>query len=52
MPSELAKDLKRWGFDIITWTFERADLRQGASKAGFYYDFAPQGGAVRTDSDM
>ncbi len=52
VPSQLAKDLKAWGFDIITWTFERADLRQGASKAGFYYDFDPQGRAIRTDSDM
>ena len=52
VPSTLAKDLKAWGFDIITWTFERADLRQGASKAGFYYDFDPQGRAIKTDSDM
>ena len=52
VPSQLAKDLKAWGFDIITWTFERADLRQGASKAGFYYDFDPLGRAIRTDSDM
>ena len=40
------------GFDIITWTFERADLRQGASKAGFYYLFDPLGQAVKKDSDM
>jgi len=52
VPSQLAKDLKVWGFDIITWTFERSDLRQGASKAGFYYDFDPQGTAIRSDSDM
>jgi glycerophosphoryl diester phosphodiesterase len=52
VPSQLAKDLKAWGFDIITWTFERSDLRQGASKAGFYYDFDPQGIAIRNDSDM
>ena len=32
VPSQLAKDLKAWGFDIITWTFERADLRQGARR--------------------
>ena len=31
------------GLDIITWTFERSDLRQGASRAGFYYLFDPQG---------
>lgn len=52
VPSQLAKDLKRMGFDIITWTFERADLRQGASKAGYYYDFDPAGVAVKKDSDM
>jgi glycerophosphoryl diester phosphodiesterase len=52
VPSKLAKDLKAMGFDLITWTFERADLRQGAAKAGFYYDFDPQGRAIRKDSDM
>jgi glycerophosphoryl diester phosphodiesterase len=52
VPSKLARDLKALGFDIITWTFERADLRQGASKAGYYYDFDPQGKAIRKDSDM
>ena len=52
VPSQLAKDLKGMGFDIITWTFERADLRQGASKAGFYFDFDPTGAAIKKDSDM
>ena len=52
VPSKLARDLKAMGFDIITWTFERADLRQGASRAGFYYDFDPTGKAIRKDSDM
>ncbi|MEW5768884.1 MAG: glycerophosphodiester phosphodiesterase family protein [Pseudomonadota bacterium] len=52
VPSQLAKDLKGMGFDIITWTFERADLRQGAAKAGYYYDFDPTGKAIKTDSDM
>jgi glycerophosphoryl diester phosphodiesterase len=52
VPSQLAKDLKGMGFDIITWTFERADLRQGASKAGYYYDFDPTGAAIKTDGDM
>ncbi|PPD13517.1 MAG: glycerophosphodiester phosphodiesterase [Methylocystis sp.] len=50
--SKFAKDIKSMGFDIITWTFERADLRQGASKAGFYYDFDPTGAAIKKDSDM
>jgi glycerophosphoryl diester phosphodiesterase len=52
VPSQLAKDLKDLGFDIISWTFERADLRQGASPAGFYFDFDPTGAAIKKDSDM
>lgn len=52
VPSQLAKDLKAMGFDLITWTLERSDLRQGASKAGFYYDFDPTGAAIKKDSDM
>jgi glycerophosphoryl diester phosphodiesterase len=52
VPSQLAKDLKGMGFDIITWTFERSDLRQGASKAGYYYGFDPTGAAIKKDSDM
>ncbi len=52
VPSKLAKDLKAMGFEIITWTFERADLRLGASKAGFYYDFDSTGKAIKKDSDM
>ncbi len=52
VPSQLAKDLKGMGYDIITWTFERSDLRKGASKAGFYYDFDPTGAAIKKDSDM
>ena len=52
VPSPFANDLKKMGFDIIAWTFERADLRQGASKAGYYYDFDPTGIAIKKDSDM
>lgn len=52
VPSKLAKDLRGMGFDIITWTFERSDLREGATRAGFYYDFDPSGAAVKKDSDM
>jgi glycerophosphoryl diester phosphodiesterase len=52
VPSQFARDLRSMGFDIITWTFERSDLRRGASKAGFYYDFDAQGAAVTKDSDM
>jgi len=52
VPSDYAKDMKKAGLKIITWTFERADLRQGASKAGWYYMFDPDGKAIKKDSDM
>jgi glycerophosphoryl diester phosphodiesterase len=52
VPSQYAREIKGLGFDIITWSFERADLRRGASQAGFYYYFDPQGEAIRKDSDM
>jgi glycerophosphoryl diester phosphodiesterase len=52
LPSPFASFLRHLGFDIITWTFERADLRQGAPSAGFYYDFDPTGKAIKKDSDM
>jgi glycerophosphoryl diester phosphodiesterase len=52
VPSTLARTLTAMGFDIITWSFERADLRRGASKAGFYYAFDPAGEVIRKDSDM
>jgi glycerophosphoryl diester phosphodiesterase len=52
VPSALARELKAMGFELITWSFERADLRKGAASAGFYYDFDPTGAAIRKDSDM
>jgi glycerophosphoryl diester phosphodiesterase len=52
VPSKLARDLKSMGFDIITWTIERSDLRFGGSRGGYYYDFDPQGRAIRKDSDL
>jgi glycerophosphoryl diester phosphodiesterase len=52
VPSQYARDIRSAGLGIITWSFERADLRQGASKAGFYYAFDPDGRALRKDSDM
>lgn len=52
VPSQLAKDLKGMGFDLITWTLERSDLRRGASAAGFYYDFDPSGAAIKKDGDL
>jgi glycerophosphoryl diester phosphodiesterase len=53
VPSQYALDIKALGFDIITWTFERSDLRRGAAFAGFYYYyFDPAGQAIKKDSDM
>jgi glycerophosphoryl diester phosphodiesterase len=52
VPSEYARDIKSFGFDIITWSFERADLRRGAAGAGFYYAFDPPGNAIKKDGDM
>jgi glycerophosphoryl diester phosphodiesterase len=52
VPSQYALDIKRAGFKIITWTLERSDLRNGASKAGFYYYFDPEGKAIKRDGDL
>lgn len=51
-PSAYAQDIRSAGLDIIAWTFERADLRKGASQGGWYYQFDMQGLAVRKDADM
>jgi len=50
--SPYAKDIRAAGFDIITWTVERSDLRRGAASAGFYYLFDREGRAVKKDSDI
>jgi glycerophosphoryl diester phosphodiesterase len=52
VPSEYARDIRRAGLDVITWTFERADLRRGASTGGWYHQFDPRGEAVKKDADM
>jgi glycerophosphoryl diester phosphodiesterase len=52
VPSQYAIDIKAAGLDIITWSFERGDLRKGASRGGFYYSFDPEGKAIKKDSDM
>ena len=52
VPSQYAPDIKAQGFDIISWSLERADLRKGGKSAGFYYYFDPEGQALRKDSDM
>ena len=52
VPSQYANDIKAAGLDIITWSFERADLRRGAAFGGFYAAYDPQGVVVKKDSDM
>lgn len=52
LPSAYALDIRKAGLDIIAWSFERADLRHGAAQAGWYYQFDPEGKAIKTDSDM
>ncbi len=60
VPSEYAKSAKAAGLDIIAWTFERSDLRNGSrssddpSSTTWYYQFDdnPMAQAVKTDSDM
>jgi glycerophosphoryl diester phosphodiesterase len=51
--SQYAKDIKSVGFDIITWSLERSDLRRGSASGGFYYLFDnPAARAVQKDSDI
>lgn len=52
VPSQYAEEIKGAGLDIITWSFERADLRRGAAFGGFYAAYDPQGKVVKKDSDM
>jgi glycerophosphoryl diester phosphodiesterase len=52
VPSQYARDIKAAGLDIITWSFERADLRRGAAFGGFYAAYDPEGRVVKKDSDM
>lgn len=58
--SAYAKEAKAAGLEIIAWTFERSDLRQGSrsggdvSQASWYYQFDvnPEAQAIQTDGDM
>jgi glycerophosphoryl diester phosphodiesterase len=52
VPSQYALDIKAAGLDIITWSFERSDLRRGAAFGGFYAAYDPTGLVVKKDSDM
>lgn len=48
-PSEYARLAKLAGLDIVTWTFERTDLRDGAQAGEFYYRSISD--AVNSDGD-
>lgn len=52
IPSRYANDIKASGFEIIAWSFERTNLTRGAAGVGGYYQFDPQGKAIKKDSDM
>ncbi len=52
VPSQYARDIRAASLDIITWTFERSDLRGGAVTGGWYWAFDPAGRTVKKDSDM
>lgn len=52
VPSQYANDIRAAGLDIITWSFERSDLRRGAAFGGFYAAYDPTGAVVKKDSDM
>jgi glycerophosphoryl diester phosphodiesterase len=52
VPSQYARDIRAAGLGIITWSFERSDLRRGAAFGGFYAAYDPQGLVVKKDSDM
>lgn len=49
VPSEYARLAGEAGLDILTWTFERTDLRDGAQASEFY--FASIADAVNGDGD-
>jgi glycerophosphoryl diester phosphodiesterase len=52
VPSQYASDIRAAGLDIITWTFERDDLRHGVPQGGGYYGFDRQSLAIKNDGDM
>jgi glycerophosphoryl diester phosphodiesterase len=52
VPSPYAQDIKAAGFKIVAWSFERTNLTKGAAGVGSYYQFDPEGKAIKKDSDM
>ena len=53
VPSQLAKDLKGLGFDIITWTFERVrPARRARRRRASTTTSTRMGRAIKNDSDM
>ena len=49
VPSEYARLARLAGLDIITWTFERTDLRDGAQASEFFYSSIAD--AIDSDGD-
>jgi glycerophosphoryl diester phosphodiesterase len=49
VPSAYAELARAAGLDIITWTFERTELRDGAQPDDFYYQSIA--GAIKRDGD-
>lgn len=52
VPSAYAHEIRAAGFDIIAWSLERSDLRQGARPGDFYYSFEGADRAIRGDGDL
>jgi len=52
VPSQYATDIRAAGLDIITWTFERDDLRRDTPTGRGYYFFDREGLAINSDGDM
>jgi glycerophosphoryl diester phosphodiesterase len=52
VPSDYAREIRASGFQIIAWSLERSDLRNGVLPGDFYYSFDTAGRAVRGDGDL
>ena len=52
VPTQYARDIRAAGLEVITWTFERDDLRHGVPAGGGSFSFDRQGVAIKSDGDM
>jgi hypothetical protein len=46
LPSDYALMITNMGFGIITWSFERTELRRSAAFGGFHAAYHPTGAAA------